>query len=138
MARFTDGYTGQLYEEEVLGCCIAVHRGYMRWAQAIEEVRTHQPRAKTPVAAALEREVRRQAGSEARFYTAVRSTLDVMHGCDAFFEYCGVVVTIDLTINPHKDCGKADVIISRDDVADLAALAGRITREIHTKLRRRA
>lgn len=134
MSRF-DGYTGHLYEEEVLGRCQAQHRGYMQWREAIALVRKSQPVHKAPCALSLEREVSRQLGEQAVFYTAVRSTLDVMHGCDGFFEFRGVIVTVDLTMNPHKDCGKADIIIHQDDVDNLPQLAGYIVREFHQKQR---
>ena len=137
MAHFNDGYTGHLYEEEVLGHSSAHHRGYLRWREAVEVVRKNQPRAHTPIAAKLERAVACELRSSVKFFTAVRSTLDVMHGCDGFFEYSGVVVTIDLTLNPHKDSGKADLIIAPDDVANVPALAERIARELRTKLLRR-
>jgi hypothetical protein len=133
MARYDDGYTGHLYEEEVLGRCQAQHRGYMQWREAADLVRKNQPTRKAPCALSLEREVSRQLGDQAVFYTAVRSTLDVMHGCDGFFEFRGMVVTIDLTMNPHKDCGKADIIVHKDDVDDLPQLAGRIVRELRSK-----
>jgi hypothetical protein len=66
----------------------------------------------------------------------VRSALDVFHGVDGFFEFRGVVVTIDVTINPNKVCGKADLVVSGDDFEDLPALAARIAREFATKIRR--
>lgn len=134
---YSDGYTGHLFEEEVLGCCLAAHRGYMRWHEAAETVCKNQPPRKTLTATALEREVARQAKVPARFFTAVRSTFDIAHGCDAFFEFAGTVVTLDLTMNPHKDSGKADVIVHADEVADIPALAGRIARELRSKCARR-
>ncbi len=133
-----DGYTGHLFEEEVLGRCQATHRGYLQWREAAEAVRKSQPRTKTPVAVKLQSEISRQLGGAVQFYTAVRSTLDVMHGCDGFFEFRGVVATVDLTMNPNKDSGKADIIIHQDDVANLSLLAGRIARELQSKLSRRA
>lgn len=138
MSRISDGYTGHLFEEEVFGRCRALPHGYMRWREAAAEVRKNQPPFKTPVAARLEREVRRQVGGEAKFFTAVRSALDVFHGVDGFFQFRGVVVTIDLTCNPDKDedCGKADLIVCKDDLGDIPALAARIVREMKSKERR--
>lgn len=46
----SDGYTGHLFEEEVLGTCKASYRGYMSWRDAAELVRKNQPVKKTPVA----------------------------------------------------------------------------------------
>ncbi len=137
MSRFDDGYTGHLFEREMLGQCLAPYRGYLRWREAAQLVRKSQPRAKAPVAARLEREVSAQVGVSVMFFTAVGSALDVMHGCDGFFEFRGVVVTIDITMNPHKDSGKADIVIAREEVENLPVLAGRIARELRSKLSRR-
>ena len=138
MGRFNDGLTGRLFEEVSLGTCRAVHRGYMRWHEAVETVRKNQPPLKAPMAARLEREVRAQIGEAVRFFTAVRSTLDVMHGCDGFFEFHGIVVTIDLTMNHCKDSAKADLLIQREETTDIPVLAGRVAREMRSKLLRRA
>lgn len=62
--------------------------------------------------------------------------MDVFHGVDGFFEFHGIVVTIDVTTNPNKDSGKADVIVHPDDLENLSTLAGRIAREFITKQRR--
>lgn len=137
--RHHDGITGHLFEEATLGRCAAICQGYESWRKAVEEVRKHQPRQKRPAAVRLENEVVKcfgKLGMSVKFYTAVRSTLDVYHGVDAFFEFRGVLVTIDVTINPNKDCGKADVIVHADDFENLPALAGRIAREFATKMRR--
>ena len=137
MSRF-DGYTGHLFEEEVLGYCLAICRGYVTWRDALELVRKNQPRAKTPVAVSLEREISRQLGAAVHFFTAVRSPLDVYHGVDGLFEFHGVMVTIDLTMNSHKDSGKADLIVEASEIDNLALLAGRIVREMRSRLARRA
>ncbi len=133
------GYTGHLFEEEVLGKCQSTHRGYMRWHEAAAEVRKNQPRTTAPVASKLCGELRKKLpGIDIRFYTAVGSTLDLMHSVDGFFEFEGTVsVTIDLTMNSAKDCCKADVLVCESDLADLPALAFRVARELQTKLSRR-
>ncbi|TSC69254.1 MAG: hypothetical protein G01um101456_272 [Parcubacteria group bacterium Gr01-1014_56] len=133
---YSNGYTGHLFEVEVLGICRASYCGYMSWKDAAELVRKSQPVKKTPTVARLEQEVGRQLGEAVKFYTAVRSAMDVLHGTDGFFEFHGFVVTIDVTMNPHKDSGKADVIICEDDLGNLPNLAGRIAREFITKQRR--
>ena len=135
----SSGYTGHLFEEEVLGRCRTTHRGYMRWNDAAAEVRKSQPRAMTPTASKLQSELRKKLpGIDIRFYTAVGSTLDRMHSVDGFFEFEGKVsVTLDLTMNPDKDCCKADVLVCESDLADLPALAYRVARELQTKLSRR-
>lgn len=135
MSKF-DGYTGHLFEEEVLGRCLAQARGYMRWREAAEAVRKSQPRQKKPIAVRLETEVSRKLGGRCALYTAVRSAMDLFHGVDGFFEYEGVVVTIDLTMNPHKDSSKADLLVCRDELDDINTLAGRIAREFTSRQRR--
>lgn len=134
-----DGITGHLFEEEVLGRCAATYRGYMTFREAAELVRKNQPAKARPAALRLHAEVAKRFGKWAdgvRFYTAVRSSLDVFHGVDGFFEFRGVVVTIDVTINPHKVCGKADLVVSGDDFENLPALAARVAREFASKIRR--
>ncbi len=138
MARSNDGCTGRLYEVEVLGQCAAPYRGYMQWREAITLVSKSQPHTKTPFAARLEREVSVLLGKPAAFFTAVRSVLDVKHGVDGFFEFSGIVVTFDLTLNPHKDVAKADLIIGKEDVENVAECARRIAREFRTRLARAA
>jgi len=130
---YHDGYTGHLFEEEVLGRCRVRHHGYMRWRDAAKLARTSQPARKTPTAVRLEREVSRQLGEAVVFFTAVGSPFDLFHGVDGFFEFCGTVVTIDLTMNPHKDSGKADLIVHRDDLGDLVAIAARVVRELGSR-----
>lgn len=131
-----DGYTGHLFEEEVLGICKASYRGYMSWRDAAELVRKNQPLKKTRVATRLEVEVGRQLGEVVRFFTAVRSVMDVFHGTDGFFEFRGLVVTIDVTMKSDKDSGKADLIVHADDLENLPMLAGRIAHEFVRKERR--
>jgi hypothetical protein len=137
MSQFS-GYTGHLFEEKVLGRCRAIHRDYLPFRQAADLVRQNQPPVKAPVAVRLERQVSEMLGSTVKFYTAVRSTLDERHKVDAFFELSGVMVTIDLTMNPHKDSGKADLIVTAEEIENLAALAGRIAREMQSRVARRA
>jgi hypothetical protein len=138
MSRFDDGYTGHLFEEETLGKCLATHRGHLKWHEAMEVVRKNQPRVKTPVAAALEAGVRKETGVPVVFYTAVRSTLDRKHSVDAFFEFRGVVVTIDLTMNDDKDVCKADLLVAKEEIDNIPLLAGRIARELKSRLSRRS
>ena len=134
---YSSGYTGLLFEEEVLGRCRATARGYMKWSEALHFARANQPAQKTPTMRQLERTVRELTGTAATFYTAVRTPLDLYHGVDGWFEFRGAVVTLDVTRNPHKDSGKAHLIVHEDDVGDLAALAGRIARELGMQLSRR-
>lgn len=133
-----DFYNGHLFEEEVLGRCRVSFHGYMSWKEAASEVRDNQPISQRPLAGRLEKEVASRLGRQCRLYTAVRSALDVFHGVDAFFEFHGQVVTIDLTMNPDKICGKADLIIQEDDLENLPALANRIVRKFAEKRERGA
>ena len=138
--RCHDGLSGHLFEEATLGLCPAESHGYMPWQEAAEQVRKHQPREKRPAAARLEQEVARRLGkfgTAVRFYTAVRSTLDQYHGVDGFFQLGRFVVTIDVTINPEKSAGRADLIIQADDFENLHVLAARIVRELARKIKER-
>lgn len=53
---------------------------------------------------------------DVKFFTAVKSPLDIFHGVDGWFEIVGgngnlVIVTIDITANPKKgDEHKADIV----------------------------
>lgn len=112
----------------------------MRFNDAVSEVRKNQPTLRTPTAAKLSTMVTEQLGKPVRFYTAVRSCADVLHGIDGFFEIVGegTIVTIDLTLNSNKDACKADLLVCLDDVRNLPALAARITGKFQTKMRRAA
>ena len=128
---------GCQFEEEVLGRCMVRYSGYMQWAKAAQLVRNHQPARKTEILAALEREFERRVGEQVPFYTAVGSSMDFDHGVDGFCEFRGVVVTIDVTKNPEKTCGKADVVVHPDDLENLPALTARIARVLVSKIERR-
>jgi len=55
-----------------------------------------------------------EEADELKLYTAVGSPLDLFHAVDAFVEYRGEIITLDLTLRPESDTGqkRADVIIS--------------------------
>jgi len=53
--------------------------------------------------------------SEVALYTAVGSPLDRFHGIDAFFEFHGTIVSIDLTVG-RKGSHKADLVIKPWDL----------------------
>lgn len=136
-----DGMTGHLFEEAVLGYCVVSWKGHMHYREAMVAARKSQPEKKSEIAALLEREVARELGSwDVQYFTAVRTPLDRFHGVDAFLEFRGLVVTLDLTKNPDKeDCCKADLLVERKEVlsmSKLRELAGRIAREFRTKERR--
>lgn len=138
-AKFQKGGTmrteisGHFFEEATLGLCGASCRGYMPWRDAFREVCKHQPRTPRPAAAKLVNEISRQSGLAVKFFTAVRSTLDQFHSVDGIFDFDGVLVTIDVTTNPSKVSGKADVIVYADDFNNLFGLADRIVCEYKMK-----
>ena len=136
--------SGRLFEATVLGkvqqgatCC----GRYKPWQEASWLVRGHQPREMRPTPARLLTEVQRLVGKLAavRFCTAVGSTLDTFHSVDAFFEIpaCGLVVTLDATLNSQKNSGKADLVLHAEDFEDLPALAVRVAKLFAQKARAR-
>ncbi len=128
--------TGRLFERRVIGECTVSYQGHLCWKEAAAQVRKNQPKQLPKNATDLLAEVRRQTKADVQFYTAIGSALDYFHGVDGFFEFAGFVVTIDVTKNPHKDCGKANMVVCEDDLEDLPALAGRVVREFVTQARR--
>jgi len=59
-----------------------------------------------------------------RYYSALRTPLDIYHSVDAFFELDSgtgdtVKITIDLTFNPQKEQYKADIILFVDKNLDI-------------------
>ncbi len=130
------GETGRMFERRVLGECKASYKGYMTRREAAALVRRHQPRQVAGDAANLLAEVRRQTKSAVQFFTAVGSAMDYCHGVDAFFEFAGLIVTIDVTKNSAKDAGKADLVVCEDDLSDISALAARVVREFVGQARR--
>jgi len=118
------GTTGRIFQEEVLGSCVVRAHGKMKFYASLKEVLANQP-ANTF----------KQNTEAHRFYTAVYnrvrdvgldpkklqvrsaigSNLD-WHGVDGVFTYEGIIVTVDCTINPHKDSTKARVLVTGDDL----------------------
>src|SRR3990167_10601589 len=120
------GYTGRLFEEEVLLRCHFSWKGYVPFRESVRLVEANQPwdpadpstrgasDLHTQVAMALELE----DWGELRLFSALKTPLDVFHGIDAFFEWRGRVVTLDLTSNQKKDEYKADLMIRPEDSDD--------------------
>jgi hypothetical protein len=140
--RGSDGLTGHLFESQVLGECRVKWDGsYRSYASSMELVRANQPGdpmdPATRTANDLHALVAEQLGlddyAKLGFYTAVRSPLDFFHGVDAFFEFQGVVVTMDLTLNPHKDEAKAHIVIHPKDLENLPFLAAWIADGLRSK-----
>jgi hypothetical protein len=96
----------------------------MKFNQALEEVKENQPydpHHPTGEAAEFHRAVASAMGvdpEELELYTAVGSTLDRFHGVDGFFSFNGIIVTVDVTANPHKDSYKARVIVNLEDAGN--------------------
>ena len=115
------GYTGHILEQEVLGECRVRAHGYLKFNQALEEVKENQPydpRHPTGEASEFHKAVADAMGIDSEkleLYTAVGSTLDRFHSIDGFFSFEGIIITLDVTANEHKDSYKARVIVSMDD-----------------------
>ena len=120
---------GHAFEIEILGRCGAPYRGRMRREDAMALVREHQPSQKTQTVTAFEREFER-LGLPVRFYTAVGTCLDIHEGIDGFFEFRGVVVTIDLTLNTEKETAKADFVVQKGDLANIPWIMEWVARKL--------
>lgn len=127
--RLPSGTTGHLFEIEILGECRVSWSGYMKWNDAKELARRNQPWSDpTNPTCSIARQFRNSVVKsmglsereqrEVRLYTAVHTPFDVFHGVDGWFEFNGIVVTIDVTTNSHKDSCKADVLITANDLGD--------------------
>src|SRR3989344_3849196 len=144
MSQF--GYTGRLFEEEVLGVLkISWRRDvYVPFNEALSLARVHQnwnpsdPSSRpandlhSEVALALELE----DWQELRLYSSVNSPLDYFHGVDGFFEFQGQVITIDVTTNSRKVTAKADFVIHPTDLDEnRPVVAKMIARALQTERR---
>jgi len=118
------GYTGRIFEREVLGECRVRAHGKMGFYASLKEVMRGQPsntfepmgetdRFYTAVCGQMRRKGLNPVGLQ--IYTAVGSSLDRFHGIDGFFSFEGIIVTVDCTINPHKDVTKARVLVTGED-----------------------
>ena len=128
MTTHNAGYTGRLFEADVLPQCTDTKRCYLPYGVALARVRMNQPAGWDPkdpatkymnnlhvlVAEALELE----DYGDLKLLTAVGSPLDFFHGVDSLFEFQGQIVTIDVTKNPKKLGGKADFILQEDVLED--------------------
>src|SRR4051812_45780948 len=121
MKSFEGGYTGRMFEGEILPRLSDEWRrqGYFNEEKSYKWVKEHQiwdpsdPTNKT--ANDLHYKVAEKLGldnvGELKFYSALNSPLDYHYGIDAFFEVGNDRCTIDLSINPHKEIAKADMVI---------------------------
>lgn len=98
------GYTGRLFEYEVLAVCQAPWDGhsYVPFQKALRLVKTHQPWDPTDPSTRAGEDLHCQVAlalgledfSELSFFSALGSPLDLFHGIDAVFEWKGRVMTI--------------------------------------------
>lgn len=119
--------TGGDFEREVLGVSFRDVPETLRekrirnFRAGVEFVRSIQPQLggwnsrfpSTQLARSLFDEVSinlRRSGRELRLYNAIGTRLDLM-GVDCFFELKGRIVTIDLTINPHKHRSRSNLVL---------------------------
>jgi len=124
-----DVKAGQFFEQAVFKGCInddvnAV-REYIGYKDSLGWVKEHQPKkdynnpetldsvqlSKLKNAISLKLP---NIDEVLRFYTAIGSPLDILHGVDGVFELGDNIVTVDLTLDPNKVIAKADVIILAD------------------------
>jgi hypothetical protein len=114
-------FTGKEVEAEVLGTARVKWDGkFVPFMKSVKLAATSQPTQVTPFAQKLHALVAKQLGvapTDVRYYTAVDSPLDFYHGVDCWFEFKGKAVTVDVTIDPAKLEGKADVILNVSDEA---------------------
>jgi len=122
-------YTGSLFESEILAECTCVwdnDKSYKPYMVCVELVKKNQPkhwdpssptsRAANDLHALVVEALKLQDYDCVKLYTALHSPLDRWHGVDCFIEYNGKIVTIDLTVNPHKTDYKANVVLHEADV----------------------
>ncbi|MFA6446157.1 MAG: hypothetical protein WCW14_02825 [Candidatus Paceibacterota bacterium] len=115
------GYTGGLFEDEVLGVVKTSWDGktYFQFREAMNMVKQSQDGTpKTEFARKLCDEVAKQLHArpgEIKYYTSVRTPLDRFHGIDALLEFEGQFITIDASMNHQKEGStKAHVIIGQE------------------------
>lgn len=123
-----EGYTGRTFESDVLPSLQETWKqeGYFDEAKSYEWVRNNQPwnpsDPDNKIANELHFQVAQKLGlddvNELKFYSAIGSPLDFFYGIDAFFEIGDSTFTLDLSINPHKEVAKADMVIHEKDLFD--------------------
>lgn len=137
------GYTGRLFEEEVLEICLfrwEQGQAYVPFRKSMRLVMMCQPwdpsdpstRAGNDLHCQVAMALGLEEWAELRFFSALGSPLDRWHGIDGLFEWRGKVVTIDLTCDHGKEVYKADVIIHPEDFEDQGQqIAQEIARQFH-------
>jgi|GEM_PF-1148674 len=143
-------YTGRMAEADLLGEVrismpeyIAAFRkrsaegGYVKYADAIELAKRFQPADPTNPDKDFARELRMAIADRliadgviteaerdrVKYFTAVKTPLDILHGVDAFVELDRPNgrperVTLDLSLRDEKVVGKADLVVRAQDIPD--------------------
>ena len=139
-----DGYTGKLFEHDVLGngtkiFCLDSLPKYKPWKIAKQEViikvnyskwdpSDPDSRICNDLHATVAMELGLEDWNELQLFPAVGSSFDIHHGVDMFFQLGKSYATIDLTINGKKDKHKADININPEHLDDLKGIAKEICR----------
>ncbi len=124
MSYTNTGYTGKIFEEEVIGHCEVSWDGrYIPFAAALRQVERSQP-SKNRTANELLAQVRKHV-PQVELYCAVGTALDRFHGIDGYFRFAGIMVTFDISLN-SKGQYKADLEFTQDDAENLGSFAGRV------------
>lgn len=141
-----EGYTGKLLEEEIFGRCGGSWDGktFFKFSDSVEYAKNNQPsswRLSDPeprFAGDLFATVAQGLGlddwSELKLYGAVGTPLDIFYGVDAFFEYEGEIITIDVTLNKNKEVYKADFVVN-PETTDLDVVADGIVQKMKKKIK---
>ncbi|MCR4279667.1 MAG: hypothetical protein NUV78_02955 [Candidatus Zambryskibacteria bacterium] len=118
-------FTGSEIEEEVVGRCMLKWNGkHVPYQQSMRSVMANQPwdpsdpepKFANDLHASVALALKLDDWSRLKLYTAVGSPLDYYHGVDCFFEFEGLIVTIDVTVNPNKLEYKADLVLNVSDL----------------------
>ena len=144
------GYTGHLFEEEVIGTpkIVSWQADGRRWKVrgCVEFAHRHQLTQHGPIAEQLRLKVAERLGVDGRrvlIYNTINTPFDFYLGADCFFEFQGTVVTCDASLR-NKGSYKADVqigeaIIGQDgepNQEEINRLADQIAGQWHRNFRR--
>jgi len=127
-------YQTALHKAETEEAAEGMTNRYIRFKKALELTKKFQPADPTNPNKPFGRDLRitlqdllkletEEEMDMIKFYTAVGTPLDKIHGVDAFLEVDGgkegiFRTTFDLTTNPNKKSYKSDLIISEEDLPD--------------------
>ena len=114
-----NGYTGHLFEEEVLGPCPVEWHGGLTLKDIVRFSFGYKANdVLGSVRHGLRVRIARALGvfvTEVKLISVLNTPLD-RAGVDGVFVFRGIVVTIDFTTRPEKDEWKADVVIHPEDI----------------------